>query len=727
MLSISRRMAEPALFVNGKHVPSKDPVGDYLKALETASANTVVELKAEVTYTDLELEIVLGSRAGLNPPMKPSGDLWPSHIALANPGLGEAYSKAIETAVGKGGIKEEYDDLRARLSNLHNSSDPFRREAVAAVHRDPFVLEKIVENLRIQYTEGNAGNYDLFSCVTQSMDLGRFSAEPLQTGLSPEEHVNQITSVLESAHKRLQAAFADLSQDEIAFIMQTRHQLTDAFIEHIYLHIDPDKSRREANLKLLKLAERVDFRELALAALHLMRFSEHEYIVRLKEDLLRAYADQLEKEVIATFQTPYGPIVIGGTTRHWYADTHSAMIIDLGGDDFYSNNSGSGASLSLLFEKNEKGEDIPTKPIRGPFGVVIDYEGDDAYESTRRWEIGSGSLGCGLLVDLEGNDEYRSIQWGQGSGFFGFGMLLDMSGDDDYVGRELCHAAAIFGAALHFDGAGNDRFHGNEFCQGLAGAGSASLLVNKGGDDLYFAKGSRPTNYGDPGIYDGWSQGCGIGFRMLASGGVGMLVDTDGRDRYEAGNFSQGGGYYFGLGILGDFGSENDYYMGSRYNQGFSAHQAVGAFVDWGGNDSYSTRQGVSQGLAWDECVTLFIDRAGDDSYFGGTGFSLGATAHNSICIFHDRDGSDSYTYNGGPARAGGNDYHGGCSFSLFVDSGTGEDTYSAKSFSDSSSLMRREFSLFIDLKGSFANAIAEGGWADKLMIADLSPPAPAK
>ena len=37
---------------------------------------------------------------------------------------------------------------------------------------------------------------------------------------------------------------------------------------------------------------------------------------------------------------------------------------------------------------------------------------------------------------------------------------------------------------------------------------------------------------------------------MVQSGGVALLYDGGGKDRYEAGNFSQGGGYYFGIGML---------------------------------------------------------------------------------------------------------------------------------------------------------------------------------
>jgi len=112
------------------------------------------------------------------------------------------------------------------------------------------------------------------------------------------------------------------------------------------------------------------------------------------------------------------------------------------------------------------------------------------------------------------------------------------------------------------------------------------------------------------------------GIRNLGLGDTDFVVlyDGAGKDRYEAGNFSQGGGYYFGIGMLRDAGTENDVYIGSRYNQGFAAHEAIGFFEEMGGDDLYTTRQAVAQGVSWDETITAFIDHAGDDQFPGHQG-----------------------------------------------------------------------------------------------------------
>jgi hypothetical protein len=345
-------------------------------------------------------------------------------------------------------------------------------------------------------------------------------------------------------------------------------------------------------------------------------------------------------------------------------------------------------------------------------GVLVDFGGNDAYESTTHYSQGSGSLGCGLLIDMSGNDEYVGLQWAQGCGFFGMGALLDVAGDDVYRGEELCQGVAIFGSGIVIDYAGNDRMDGQNKCQAFGGAHGIGLLIDCAGDDYRYAKGKYPTNYGDPGIFDSWSQGCAQGFRGYASGGIAGIIDLSGVDYNEAGNFSQGGGYYFGYGFMHDRGWEGDRYLGSRYNQGFCAHEAVGVFLEEGGDDYYTTRQAVAQGLAWDECCTTFIDYAGDDRYEGGTGFSQGASAHNALCLFWDRGGRDAYVYPSGQARAGGNDYHGGTSLSLFIDEGGAEDSYDCPQSKNNLATGWKEHGFYCDLPASLGSALKDSAWS---------------
>jgi len=220
-------------------------------------------------------------------------------------------------------------------------------------------------------------------------------------------------------------------------------------------------------------------------------------------------------------------------------------------------------------------------------------------------------------------------------------------------------------------------------------------IIYDGGDeaDSYYCKGDQASGYGTAGVFEGWGQGAGFGYRPYASGGVGVAFDQGGPDRWEGGNFSQGGGYFYGLGVLYGGGDDDDHYLGSRWAQGFGCHQAAGVMIEAGGDDRYSTRYAVAQGIAWDEAVSLFVEQAGNDRYEGG-GFSQGASAHNGFSIFLELGGDDVYLYTD-QARAGGNDYHGGTSLSFFLDVGGGNDTYQQRA--NDKIMFGGESAIFVD------------------------------
>ena len=181
--------------------------------------------------------------------------------------------------------------------------------------------------------------------------------------------------------------------------------------------------------------------------------------------------------------------------------------------------------------------------------------------------------------------------------------------------------------------------------------------------------GGSPTLYGDPGLSDAWAQGVGLGLRGIAGGGVGILRDGAGTDLYDAGVFSQGGGYYHGTGMLLDLGAGGDEFVATRYALGWGAHGGLGFLDNAGGDDLYRTRHSVVAGLAWDYSLAWFRDRSGNDDYRVGD-FSLGASAHGSVAWFTDADGSDTYSGTR-PARRN----EGGPNLSVFLDSGAGENT----------------------------------------------------
>lgn len=327
---------------------------------------------------------------------------------------------------------------------------------------------------------------------------------------------------------------------------------------------------------------------------------------------------------------------LGGQDQYRYPDDprqRQQVVIDHGGDDTYS---GAGAVSACL-----------------GLSLVVDHAGRDTYSGETR-SVASALLGVALLVDHAGHDTYRSTSWGQGAAIYGTAGLLDLQGNDVYWSH---HAS-----------------------QGIGGPRGFGLLFDRAGADIYRANGPTGSVYGTPAVFYGMSQGVGFGFRGYDSGGIGVLYDGNGLDRYEAGEFSQGGGYYWGLGILDDR-SGNDLYYGNRYGQGFGCHQALGALLDHSGNDTYWTMAAANQGAAWDIGMGMLLDYRGDDTY-KANGLAQGGASMQAIGWLLDLAGNDHYSADARASHgeSGGDSYHYFrtrlFSWSLLLDAG-GQDFYS--------------------------------------------------
>ncbi|MFH1143287.1 MAG: PDZ domain-containing protein [Candidatus Eisenbacteria bacterium] len=666
------------------------------EVLEALPSPLVLEARVAKRQVVVDVPVVLSVRPeALWPPARENDAIYPPTLFPENV-LGALF-RELGAAHG---VTAANEDLLARLAACHRGRDPHRLDCMIYVHRDPFRLERVAGHIGASLGSVRQardivlrGSPLLFPDQALTLPAAR-RLPPPSLSASPGEQpdrpvallgdlIARIIGVFDEARGWHDLAFAALTDEERAFLARERWQLSDAFAREIYLQLDSDAARFRANQRVIDLAARVDAVALGEAAARLALLCDPAWVSSAGDIVRAALGDSIHGEILLDYPTSHGRLVIAGMSSSWHRDFDVAFLLDLGGDDFYTGNCGGSQAWEL------------------PLALCIDLAGDDAYESTAPGCQGSGCLGVGGLLDLEGEDEYIGLQWCQGSGYLGIGWLHDQAGDDVYRGRSFCQGVGLFGMGVLLDEQGDDRYEGDSHAQGVGLPRGLGAIVDRAGDDEYYAKGVLPTGYGDPGIFDAWSQGCGVGFRTLASGGLGALLDGGGRDRMEAGNFSQGGGYYYGLGMIEARGDDDDLYIGSRYNQGFSAHQAVGVFLEEGGADRYTTRQGVAQGLAWDECVTLFIDAAGDDIYEGGGFFSQGASAHNSVCCFWDRAGRDEYHYALGPARAGGNDYHGGTSFSLFIDEGGGDDLYPGERAANDSLTHEPEHGFTWDLPGT--------------------------
>lgn len=634
-ITVFRDGVERRAELAGKPIEEPDAWENPEAVLRNHPPGTRLKLEAERIRGFREIKVTLEwSPESPARTIPPNEQIFPE----APPSLAE--EKLAEALLREFNLRSDYRDLRERLSKIASRGDAFRLPRLAYAMREPFSLAALSGKLtdlpeRPPALVAHAAAW--LNCDGEKPEVPKF-----MKGASVEDHAREIEALLIQAKKYLDRALENLSVEEQDFLKRNILGLGEAFIEHVMITGDRNRKRLEKVQRIVDAATRIRYGDLFRSAWLLSHLITPDTL-----DILRADLPSEKEGVFYEHATPLGPIIFSGRGRTWHRKP-AAVLIDLGGNDFY------------------------TQRERLPFSIVIDLGGDDAYESTFEFSQGFGLLGVSILYDAAGNDSYIAQRWGQGGCAFGVGILWDAAGDDVYRGRDYTQGAAFCGLGLLVDGGGSDRYEAPRYAQGLGMPGGFGALVDRGGGDRYFCKGRDQTAYGDEGLFEGWGQGCGVGFRGLASGGLGLLVDSAGDDVYEGGHFTQGGGYYFGWGALVDRGGD-DRYIGSRYAQGFAAHQAIGYFEDSAGNDLYTTRQAVAQCCSWDQTVVVFIDRAGNDTYEGG-GFSQCASAHNGIAIFLELAGDD--TYRGvRPARAGPNDYHGGTSLSLFVDYG-GKDRY---------------------------------------------------
>jgi hypothetical protein len=544
-------------------------------------------------------------------------------------------------------------DAALKLENaFKRETDRFGRstrlENVNFALRHPFKSAQLARQIATTFDQPrHLGQYLIAAAAHLDLAIPMPTAPASASDLNERALLNHLLAVLENAGKQIQGAFTPLTSDQQDTLLTQAPALLEQFSDHFML----DKPVHTAmnNIHTLRLAKRVDLTALFNGALHLASLTTpsslkqmHRLAVQL--DIVPT-PDGLPADFTGDFllahESPWGWILVGARGPNYYG-APTALVIDLGGDDIYT---------------------LPSNPSsvhRLAPGLIIDYSGNDRYISHALGGFAGALGGIRFLVDLKGNDLYQGSRISQGAAFCGIGVLWDQSGNDIYLAQELTQGAAIFGFGALLDQQGNDLFSAAQFAQGFGATQGFGLLADSKGDDRYLAGGKAPSTYGTLGVFRGWSQGVGCGFRGFTAGGIGLLLDGAGDDSYQAGNFSQGTGYFFGMGILADHRG-NDQYIGSRYAQGAAAHQAVGVLLEDSGNDRYQSKIAAAQGSGWDAAIGILWDRRGDDRYQGGD-LSQGAASMNGLGILVDQAGHDTYTTATSQAQGygGSTDYYGG-------------------------------------------------------------------
>ena len=218
------------------------------------------------------------------------------------------------------------------------------------------------------------------------------------------------------------------------------------------------------------------------------------------------------------------------------------VVIDLQGDDHYE--------CGNKYPSAYNAEDAPNAK---PGDALFQYDcfglgtGSGKRILTKRhdWQAYSVAGGWGLLLDVEGNDRYQSANFSQGHGyFFGVGLFLDLAGNDEYLAARYGHgSSAHYGVAFFNDRDGTDRYGstGPFYNGGVAWDHGVSVMIDTGFDNDRYAladsTGLGKANYSgwalfiDEGGDDLYQLKEGLGHSSQHA--IGVYFDLKGQDTYD--------------------------------------------------------------------------------------------------------------------------------------------------------------------------------------------------
>lgn len=573
----------------------------------------------------------------------------------------------VDELVKLNGLDEEYRTLKATLAGYGVGPKQFaqvynrRLNRSNSLHGDPAGLMSAADEMTAALNAA-AAERDLVGAYMVlleqlKLDVARPEAPAAKTGT---EVVRAILRALKTEAEETPAALFHAEAAKAIYKMEAptaadvtarlKHdakvQMCDRLLPlfNVLVIKDGQATLDENSIRLCAYAQAVNWPRLYAAAGPVVALTDAAYLARLKQVVEALEAKKPREAVLYEKQTDWGRIVFGGSVENRHEITDQAVIVDLGGNDTY-----------VLGGDAE------------PPVLIIDFAGDDTYRAERDLGFACGRLGTSVLVDVEGNDTYETVGYALGFGLFGVGILADYAGDDTYTSAGgFVQGASAFGVGLLVEGGGRDTYKAHVYAQGFALCDAAAALVELGGDDTYEAGGKYlSSNHREENdeSFRSWSMGFGMGLRGLATGGIGILSDAAGDDRYLGDTFSVASSYFYGLGVLVDRGG-NDRYRAFRYGIGAGIHTGNGVLLDEAGDDVYELLFGVGIGCGHDLSTGLVYDAAGDDRYVNsryhnleqdkynkqegvvrafGNNLSMGAGNAHAIGILIDERGDDRY------------------------------------------------------------------------------------
>jgi len=468
----------------------------------------------------------------------------------------------------------------------------------------------------------------------RNLDVPSSSGPETAIDLSnPRSALRQAAQSVHAAHVLLDRAFAKLSPADCVELEASLVRLLDVYGKNVELMGSPIWHDRSL-IRARRASTLIDYASLFAAASAVARWapsSEPPAPNTVSPSAVpKALEGAVKGDVLAVEQIDGRWYVYGGHGLNEYDMSRIDVVIDPAGDDIYHYPNPKRPKVQFVIDwaghdlyRGENGTPGPGSALLG-VNVVLDHQGNDRYEGGER-SCGVGVMGIGLIVDHSGNDKYRGTKWSLGAGYYGFGGIVDLQtaggprGEDAYVAEY--------------------------FSQGIGGPRGFGLLLDEKGDDQYRANG--PVPYFVTGRFEAFSQGVGIGdWRPYTgpydTGGIGVICDLAGNDRYEVGVYGQGFSMFVGLGILYDRAGD-DLYSGDRFSQASPVHWGIGILADDAGDDTYWGIGDTNQAAGSDHALSLLIDRAGNDSYQAVSGWAQGLSGNHGISWLIDLSGQDRY------------------------------------------------------------------------------------
>lgn len=228
----------------------------------------------------------------------------------------------------------------------------------------------------------------------------------------------------------------------------------------------------------------------------------------------------------------------------------------------------------------------------------------------------------------------------------GAAIVIDLGGNDLWVGRTATALGWQRPLALALDLGGNDAYMSVDDTMAVAAAcGGMAMLVDVEGDDRYVVKsqGLSAAWYGtsvlvDYSGNDSYEVSSTYG-QAAATVGVAILDDRGGNDRYQCGAEAQAYAQTFGCGLLVDR-TGNDLYVARA--DGAPSELYMGQSVSRSQGAAFGRRADLGDGHSLSGGVAALVDGEGDDSY-SASAWSQGCGYWWSAGFLEDLAGNDRY------------------------------------------------------------------------------------